>query len=642
MKHTIDDGDAKRNIQSGNSLHYQPYESRFGSNITTIYELFQVSVELHQGLQLFGTRRYRKGKWKNYEWKSYLDIKANVKRISNALKLLDLFKGDIVGIMSKNRKEWHITEHALYSQSLVLVALYETLGHDSSLFIANQVEMKTIFCGKENLPSIIALFGKTSINRIICFDPVEEKTIKENKEKGLEILIFSDIEKLGESNEGDDVPPKPHDIATIIYTSGTTGTPKGVEITHQNMVASVTGIIENFLSFYKITLDDSLLSFLPLPHSLERVVEHACMFSGVKIGFYHGNIKELSSDIEELRPTFFLGVPKVFEKIKENIMTNLGKSWIIFQWAFRKIQKSAIEKHKNNEKSNSFLDWLAFQNIRDKFGGRIRSIVSGGAPLKSETHLFLSAIFGVPVIQGYGLTETCGIGTLQYPFEKLKTKNVGYPMTPIEVKLIDCPEKDIYAKDNKGEICFRGYTVSRGYYKNSEETKLNFDLNGWFKTGDIGSWNNDGSLTIIDRKKNILKLSQGEYVSVEKIGSVYHSCPYFNHIFIYGDSEKDHLVAIGEVNEEELKSLQSSLNIHHENIKETCEDFAINSKIMEILNQIGKKENLMGFEMIKNIYLTNISFESLDALTPTMKLKRNILKEFFKKEIEEMYAEEKI
>jgi len=373
---------------------------------------------------------------------------------------------------------------------------------------------------------------------------------------------------------------------------------------------------------------------LPLAHIFERVILAACLHTGNTIGFYSGDIRMLTDDLQALKPTLFAGVPRVFDKFHETIVAKVESSTIkkaIFKKAFRDRQKSM----KQGRNTGGIYDNVAFKKAKKKFGGRIRLVLSGGAPLSPRINEFVSILFGCPVVQGYGLTETCGAVCMSNPQDKTFSQ-VGPPLSCCEVKLVSVPDLDYKVEDNKGEICVRGYNISSGYFKDEEKTKEDFDEEGWFHTGDIGHWNDSGTLSIIDRKKNIFKLSQGEYIQAEVLEGLYKN-KYISQLWIHGYSTEDFIVAVGSVNPFTLQQFGKQMGFG-DDVDELCNNENVKQMIIDELYAIGKEHERPGYEIIKKIHLYNQEFNTdNDLATPTLKLKRPQLLKCFKDDIDAMY-----
>jgi long-chain acyl-CoA synthetase len=441
---------------------------------------------------------------------------------------------------------------------------------------------------------------------------------------------------MGADNPIDDVAPTAETLATIMYTSGTTGMPKGVMLTHMNVIACITGVVH---SLFYLNENDVLLSYLPLAHILERVAEMAFFQHGAAIGFFQGDIRELANDIKTLRPTLLPAVPRVLDRFYERLTNHIETLGPISKFMFEKAIAAKREAIKTGG-TTPIWDVLVFSKTKDFVGGRLRGMLSGGAPLSGKVQEFLRIAFDCPIIQGYGLTETCAGGSIQIPHDN-SFGHIGPPIASCEIKVVSVPEMNYFADGNppSGEICIRGPNVSIGYYKDEEKTKEVFDEDGWFHTGDIGSWNPNGTLTIKDRLKNIFKLSQGEYVAAENLEIKMGVSQYVARLWVYGDSFKAVLVGVVVANVEALKTWARENQIDHSDIDTLIADKRVNALILKDLENTAKSAKLKGFEFIKAVHVVAQDFDTFGGTTPTLKLKRNVLKEHYQKEIDEMYEE---
>lgn len=326
------------------------------------------------------------------------------------------------------------------------------------------------------------------------------------------IMSMQSLIEKGKQRPYDFMAPTPSNLASICYTSGVTGEPKGVMITHKNLAAMVAGALSSGVD---VLPTDVYISYLPLAHMYERMVIETLLSCGAAIGFYGGDLLNLIDDIYTLEPTLLAGVPRVLNKLYYKLMDSIHLQGGMYQNMFDAAYSSKLNSLKTKSKLDSFIwDKTVFSPIKKKLGGKIRFILSGSAPLNPDIHDFFKIAFTCPVIQGYGLTETAATGTCQVK-DDTRSGHVGIPFSCCEIKLVSVPEMEYYVSSNppKGEICIRGPNVFAGYYKQPEKTKDVIDEDGWFHTGDIGSIDENGNLSIIDRIKNIFKLSQGIYVA---------------------------------------------------------------------------------------------------------------------------------
>lgn len=342
---------------------------------------------------------------------------------------------------------------------------------------------------------------------IICLDENPDHDLK-----GINIISFEELIKIGEDITCDFTPPSASDLATICFSSGSTGDPKGVMLTHRNLVASISGVLSMGIPIYST---DVYLSYLPLAHSYERILVEVMLARGGAIGFYSGDIMKLLEDVSELQPTIFTSVPRVYNKLYDIIKYGIEVNGGIYQNMFDTALSHKQNGLKSKKNTNSlFWDAIVFNKFKIKFGGRIRFMVSGSAPLSPEVHDFFQLVLSCPLVQGYGLTETSSVVSCQN-FDNNISGKVGPPLPCCEIKLVSCSDLGYLVSSDppQGEICVRGPNVFSGYYNQHEEYRKVVDEDGWFHTGDIGEITSDGSLIIIDRINSIFKLSQGEFVS---------------------------------------------------------------------------------------------------------------------------------
>ncbi|KAI8511116.1 Long-chain-fatty-acid--CoA ligase 6 [Branchiostoma belcheri] len=537
-----------------------------------------------------------------------------------------------MGIFSQNRPEWAIAEQGCNMFSIVVVPLYDTLGAEAVQHIINQAELRTVVC---DVPAKVTKLlsyadGATDniLERIIVIEPItDEETLAQAEELGVEILTFNDVE-----------PPKPEDLATICYTSGTTGTPKGALLTHSNLIACNSGILhacQRYLSFNK---DDVHISYLPLAHMFERQALTLLFSVGAKVGFFTGDIKLLADDMMALKPTFFITVPRLLNRLYDRAWTLVQGSAFKTKMLHKALNAKKELLNKGICRNDTIWDTLIFRRARARTGGNVRFVAVGAAPLSEEVLTFARCLFGCTVLEGYGQTE-CAAAATTTMIGDYTTGHVGAPIQCTMIKLVDVPEMDYYAKQQKGEVCFKGPNVFQGYLKNPEKTAEALDSDGWLHTGDIGAWLPCGQLRIIDRKKDIFKLAQGEYIAPEKVENVYVRSPLVAQVFVHGVSIKSSLVAIVVPDPDVLPGWAKTNQSIEGDMETLCANKDIKDAIMADLNRMAKEGGLKSFEQVKQIHLHHKLFTTEDdLLTPTFKLKRPQARKYFAKELEEIYA----
>lgn len=617
----------------------------YDKDVQTLYQNFRYGSKKYPNNRCLGYRSVDdKGVAGDFVWQSYLQVENRISEFGSGLlscsEITKLEKGSHVGIYSKNRPEWVIAEQACYAQSMIPISLYDTLGPEAVAFIINQAEISTIISEKVNIPKLIkAKDSCPSMKLIIQIEKEGDPQLtNQAKEKGLTIINFGEVESKGSFYKNQDNPPSSRDdVATIMYTSGTTGDPKGVMLSHGNILSMISSGIELGI---KLRPDDVHISYLPLAHIFERAVQTILFMAGGCVGFFQGDIPKLFEDIALLKPTIFPSVPRLFNKLHDKAMAKVEKDGGISKLIFNMGINSKKGNLDNGGEPKSMLwDSIVFSKFRERLGGRVRMLVTGSAPISKEIHQFLQVCFSCPVLQGYGLTETAAGGTITLPWD-FKTGNVGPPLTCNEIALQDVTELNYLSTNEipQGEICIRGKNVFKGYYKQPEKTREVVDEDGWFHTGDIGQWNPNGTLSIIDRKKNIFKLSQGEYVAPEYIESIYIKNKFIEQIFIYGDSLQSSLVAVIVPDREVLEEWAKSNNLGNTEFKVLCQDEKIINMISQDSVKTAKEFKLKGYEIARAIYLDSEPFSEVNGLlTPTFKPKRPQLKDFYQDKIEKLY-----
>lgn len=632
-----------------NSKAYLMVQNPFGD---TLYETFNSATTRFSNLPYLGTRVKLESGFGKYEWLTYGQIHSKAQKIGWALAHLGFSKKNeeglsFLGIYSKNRLEWILIDQACINQDIVTVPIYETLQSNSLQYIFNQTQMRVIACDDKSTPKVIKLVKNgdlQSLQLIIQFEEVSNELSLEGKNLGIEILSILQLENLVSS--GTDNPPTPSSILTICYTSGTTGQSKGVMIRHSNVVYAMTGMMGcNFI----FDSSDVHLSYLPLPHIMERTSIYYYNSFGMSIGFFQGDILKIREDLAELKPTIFPSVPRLFNRFYDVISQQLssltgGKKLLVS----RALASKQYYYRTQGLLTHKLWDTLVFQKIKNLFGGRIKKMTSGSAPLSPKVAEFLKIVFSCPLIEGYGQTETCAVFVTSS--EETKTGIVGGPVKILEVKLKDVPEMDYRTTDvdengspaPRGEICVRGLSVFAGYYKNPQITAEAFDEEGWLSTGDVGMrHSDDGSFRIIDRIKNFFKLQQGEYVSAEKVELVYVNSPFVMQIFVYGDSNRNFLVAVVVPDEGFVrKSWNGEGGLDEKALwKDVCASEGLNKRVLADMDEKAKEFGLLGFEVVKRIHLEPVPWTSEDLLTPTQKLMRFQARKRYESVIEKLYLD---
>ncbi|XP_025836031.1 long-chain-fatty-acid--CoA ligase 5 isoform X2 [Agrilus planipennis] len=601
----------------------------------TLYESFRRGAKESNNGPCLG---WRESYNKPYQWLNYNEALLRAKNFGSGLVANGLQPGTntFIGIYSQNCPEWILTEQAAYCYSMVLVPLYDTLGPDACAFIIKQAEINIVICEDDIKCNLLLDKAPKCLRKIVSFKEVRPATKQRAKNRGVEILRFSDVETLGSQKMHPDEPPKPSDLCTVCYTSGTTGNPKGVMLSHENVIAAVCAVMLQF-GDHRLTSSDTMISFLPLAHMLERCCENAMYMVGGAIGFFLGDVRRLSDDMKALRPTVSPAVPRLLNRIYDKVQSEVSGSFI------KKMLFNMAMSAKENElkrgivRNNSIWDKIVFRKVQEGMGGRLRLMLVGSAPLAENVLTFVRCALGCVVVEGYGQTECTAPITLTIQGDHVPG-HVGPPVACCCVKLVDVPEMEYWAKNNQGEVCVKGTNVFMGYYKDPQKTEETIDEQGWHHTGDVGQWMPNGTLKIIDRRKHIFKLSQGEYIVPEKIESVYLRSQYVHQVFVHGESLKSCIVAIV-VPEVDVIKCWAQENGIPGTFSVLCSHPEVKQLIFDDMIAWGKEAALKSFEQVKDIYLHPDPFSMQNGLlTPTMKSKRPQIRNYFLPQIEDMYA----
>ena len=639
----------RRNIRTKDALQSTPEP-----DVKTLYDIVRRASEKYGNAKALGKRKLIKlheenkkvkkvvdgkeqevdKKWTYYElsdynYFSFSEYEQLVLKVGSAFRSLGLEpRKDRVHIFAATHPHWLAIAHGSHSQALSIVTAYDTLGEDGLKHSLLQTNAKAIFLDPHLLTKLINPMKEAKdIQHVIYNDDdapsskMEPEKMQENVKKlkdahpHLNVLSFSEFIKMGEGKKTDPTPPNPEDLACIMYTSGSTGTPKGVLLTHKNVMAAIAGV--NIIVGPYIGPGDGLLTYLPLAHILEFVFESACLYWGGTMGY--GNPKTISDnsmrhckgDIAEFKPSILVGVPAVWETVKKGIMAKVAKLNPISRNMFwgamsaKSFMMSNASYLPLSGVGTSIMDNVVFKKVAEATGGRLRICMNGGGPVAKETQRFVSMCIA-PMISGYGLTETAAMGALMDPLAWTDAA-LGELPGSIEVKLVDFADAGYYAKNNppQGEIWIRGDSVTSGYLDLEKETKESFTDDGWFKTGDIGEFDSYGQLRIIDRKKNLVKTLNGEYIALEKLESVYRSCPVVGNICVYAAQDKNKPIAIVVPAEPALKELANKNGVNGTGLEDLCHNKKVNDLVLKEMQNAGKAGGLAGFEIIEGVVLAD-------------------------------------
>ena len=544
-------------------------------------------------------------------------------QFSRGLLSLDVKVGDRIGLVStNNRTEWFVADLGISQIGAITVPVYPTISIEDYVHIFNDAEIKYCFVSDKGLYEKLLQVKEqvSSLIEIFTFDEVE------NARNWLEILhLGNDFSQEEVENRKKGI--KEEDLATIIYTSGTTGSPKGVMLTHKNIISNVLGVENRIPIPNKDYKEIRTLSFLPICHILERMV---CYFY-----FHHGfstyfaeSIEKIGENMKEVKPHFVTVVPRLLEKVYDKIyhkgISAGGLKKLIFLWAMGVNKKYQLGQPKNWKQK--LADKLVFSKWREGLGGEIVSLISGSAALSISLNKKFQAA-GIPIIEGYGLTETSPVIAVN-SFDQMKLGSVGKPLDNLQVKIAD-----------DGEILVKGPSVTQGYLNKPEQTKEVFTEDGFFKTGDIGHIDEEGFLIITDRKKEMFKTSGGKYVAPQMIENKAKASRFIEQIMVVGEGEKMPCAFV----QPEFDFVKRWAELHNLNIGQTPEEMVKSPELKKrIEKEIEKLNQKLGnWEQVKRIELTP-EIWSVDngMLTPTMKLKRKVIKERYINLYNKLYEKE--
>ncbi|XP_033479697.1 long-chain-fatty-acid--CoA ligase 1a isoform X1 [Epinephelus lanceolatus] len=628
---------ARRSVLNDNDEHMTHYYS----DARTMYEVFQRGLRVSNDGPCLGSRKPNQP----YEWQSYSEVADRAEHMGSAL----LHRGHShtgdkhIGIFSQNRPEWTISELACYTYSLVAVPLYDTLGTEAIGYIIDKAAISTVICDVPEKARMIldCISGKgRTVKTIVLMGAFDSELVTRAKECGIEILSLKELEALGKANLQKPVPPKSEDLAVICFTSGTTGNPKGAMLTHGNVISNTAAFIRITQVHCMLNVHDIHVSYLPLAHMFERVVQGVILVHGARIGYFQGDIRLLMDDLKTLRPTVFPVVPRLLNRMFDKVFSQANtpiKRWLL-DFAFR---RKEAELKSGVVRKDSMWDKIIFRKVQASLGGRVRLMITGAAPVSPTILTFLRAALGCQFYEGYGQTECTAGCSMSVPGD-WTAGHVGPPLPCNYIKLVDVAEMNYLAANGEGEVCVKGPNVFLGYLKDPEKTAEAIDEEGWLHTGDIGKWLPNGTLKITDRKKHIFKLAQGEYIAPEKIECVYTLSDPVAQIFVHGDSLQACLVGIVVPDPDCLPIWIKKKGIEG-SYTDLCKNKDVKNAILEDILRLGKEAGLKSFEQVRDIALHPELFSVQNGLlTPTLKAKRAELRSRFRGEIDELYAKIKM
>ena len=564
---------------------------------------------------------------------TYGDFWERINNFANGLLHLGIKADEKIAIISNSNPMWGVSDFSIASIKAVSVPIYPTIPPEQVAYIVNNIGIK--YAIVENIDQYEKLLDAgVTLEKIIMMYP----------DKASSCLTFSEVEQLGAENNNPEWENMWKDIdrdqlLTIMNTSGTTGNPKGVMLTHGNIITNIEGV-----QFWVVELvpEDVSISYLPLSHIFERLAGHYLPLSiGVTIG-YAESIETIPDDLQEIKPTVLTSVPRLFEKVYTQIINQINNSSALKQKIFNWAISVGEEKYEHYLKTNfgdylsqnylpkglhrkwKIADKLVYQTIKQKLGGRLRGVVSGGGTLNPEIAKFFWAL-DIPLMEGYGLTETSPIISTN-PMVRSKAGTVGRVLPNLEVKI---------AQD--GEILVKGPSITQGYYNDPEETAESF-IGEWFKTGDIGDFDEDGYLRILDRKKRLLVLSTGMNVAPAPIETSINESVYIGQSIVVGDNEK-YVITLVNPEFETLIPWAEKKGIKTRNKQELCDDPVVFKMITKEVTRLTKKFTNYA-QPKKVVIISDVWSVDSGEVTPKLSLRTNIIEDKYAHIIEEAYERE--
>ena len=598
----------------------------FGAaSVQSTAALFYQAADRFDGNVAMRWRDATRQAWIDIEWG---ELRRRVDAISAALLDLGVKPGDCVAILAASRVEWAVVDLANFAIGAVTVPIYHSNMPDDVRYVLDHAEARVVFVeDREQLGKVLEVRG--SLPGLEHAVLVEGKVQSPGFVQGFDKLIERG-RAICADNPGrvksctDKV--RPEDLATIVYTSGTTGRPKGVMLSHANLLFEIDAGSRAVI----VDEHDETLLFLPMAHIFARLGYLLFLETGYTISFAE-SIERLMDNLGEIKPTFVFSVPRIYEKVHSAVQSGVQQGGRlkrqIFAYAMavgrsvsrRRQRGQWIPPHLNI--AMQVAEMLVFNKLKHRFGGHLRFFISGGAPLAPEIAEFFHAA-GILVLEGYGLTENVGAACVNLP-DRFRFGTVGRPIDGVEVRVAD-----------DGELLLRGGNVFGGYYKRDEATRESI-IEGWFHTGDIGEIDGDGFVRITDRKKELIVTSGGKNIAPQRIENIMKTCPMVSQVMVYGD-KRNYLTALVTLDPTEMQHYADRREVEYEEIDELYAHPVVRSKVEREFEKRNKQ--LASFETIKKFAILDRDFEIGEELTPTLKVKRKLTTERYWNILDGMYA----
>ncbi|KAJ1883363.1 medium-chain fatty acid-CoA ligase faa2 [Coemansia sp. RSA 1722] len=634
------------------------------SDITTLYEVFQSQVKAHPKAEFLGSRPYypESNTFGSYRWITTTQAQETVDAFGSGLDALyEKYAPELneatgmqpLGIFSINRPEWILTELAAFRTGRYSVGVIDASGVGRAEFDMNHSEMQVVVCSMDKITRMLERIKYTprikviiSMDKLDCSkphvatQPFSKQTVEKLRLRALEAGVhLTDMDQvIADGKERPTVarPSKPADLCTLCYSSGTAGAQKGVMATHASFVYACRSAALGM----QFPTTQTYFSYIPLYHVFDRYAVYAVMHTGIRIGFFHGDMQGLIEDMQQLRPTMLTTIPHVLNRMYDRIAQATIASCSLTGSLSRTAYAAKLRRIRNGQGfRHSFWDRLIFDKVSALFGGRLHTMICGSAYLDPKVQDFFRAALSCNVIQGYGQTEIMAGGTIQRRSDT-SADNVGVPNPGVDMRLRSIPEMNYHVTDTpgpRGELLVRAPNVFSGYLADAEKTRQCMD-GDWLATGDIATINPDGSFSIIDRVKNVIKTAQAMWIEPEPLESIYQQHSLFKNLFIHGSERERELVAIVTPDPDAFVPWAKKL-AQFDTIEELCADQKVRDAVVEELKMLAARNNVPRPGYIAAVHLEPKPFEAVSGefYTITLKVRRHIVKAHYKSTFASMY-----
>ncbi|CAA7263548.1 unnamed protein product [Cyclocybe aegerita] len=631
-------------------------------DIIDIHEEKKLVKKVIDGKEVTEEKTWKYFELSDYKYIDYVELEGAISEAARGLVELGVAKGDVFDLFAETSPNWQIISHACSTVSTTIATAYDTLGESGLKHSLNEPKCVGIFTNPPLLKTLLKVLPETPSVRLVIHDGTPDAALVSQirslrSDNPITVMHIDAVRALGRPQSTStpaDRKPTRDTLACIMYTSGSTGSPKGVCLTHANLISALGAI--NPIFGPHIAPGSRYLAYLPLAHVLEYIVELYAVYVGATCGYARpktltdASVRGCKGDLRAFKPHIMLGVPAVWETMRKGVVGRVEKAgWVASKafWGGLRLKRYAGPWIPG-------VDWLVdnlfLGTVKEAMGGEMRFAVNGGAAISRETQDFFNLAV-MPLTQGYGLTETCGMCALLPP-ELLSVGPVGVPAPSVEIKLLDCPEMGYFSSTDlsststtshlpQGEVCIRGPSVTSGYLNRPDlnDDEEIFTKDGWFRTGDVGQWNEDGTLSIIDRLKNLVKMQSGEYIALERLESIYKTCKLATNLCLYAESDMQQPIAIVCPRESTLRrALKSNgngkakpngtatpptatepINILFEAssksaFAELCASPAARNAVLKELQAIAKKQGLARAEIPSGVVLSPDEWTSANGM----------------------------